>query len=922
MSQKFTSYFRHQNNNTFECKINRRTFLKLTGIGVASVSGPPIRTSLTAEVMNTANANIIIPPDKSLDPQWIQSLFARGKPAFYTGEDLRFIGMPVGGICSGQLYLGGDGTLWHWDIFNQHIKTKDRHYADPMKPSSPIDQGFAVRITSGTNLQVRQLNLTGFPDIRFRGEYPIGFVDYRDDLLPVTISLKAFSPFIPLNADDSGLPVTILQFAIKNISDQRVEFELAGWLENGVCLHSGKQFSLQARRQNHIRNESLCTILECSAIPHEATNSEGKKNLPSMKKSANHDLPLNQQSDFGTMSLALLGEQEGNRGIASLPDGHPVPAVFEHNKSPMETQVCKPFHEHLRGALIRKQSLKPDQQINITFAVAWHFPNLRLPGIQGTVGRHYATRFSSATDVINYTANNLDRLIGQTSLWHRTWYDATLPYWLLDRIAANFSILASSTCSWWANGRFYGWEGVGCCKGTCTHVWQYAHTAARLFPSLERSTRRMQDFSAGFDPKTGIILFRGGLGPNVFRVAIDGQAGTILRAYREHQMSADDVFLRDNWPKIKKATQFLIDQDGDADGVITGKQHNTLDAAYYGHNSAISSLYLAALRAAEAMAVEVGDRAFAQRLPDIYESGARHFVENLWNGEYFIHKPDPKFPKALKYGNGCFIDQVLGQSWAFQVGLGRILPEDKVRHALRSLWKYNFTLDVGPYRQVFKEGRWYAMPGEGGLIMCTWPKGRAPNVPGRIRHYGGYYNECMTGFEYQAAAHMIWEGMIQEGLAICRTIHDRYHPSKRNPFNEIECGDHYARAMASYGVFIALSGYEHHGPKGYLAFAPRLSPENFRAAFTTAEGWGTYHQKRNGNQQSHGIHLRWGKLRLNELCLAVPQQWLSVRTEIRIEDKTVAAKIIKHKPGTISLQFNPPLLLEPEQLLTISIIPA
>jgi hypothetical protein len=322
------------------------------------------------------------------------------------------------------------------------------------------------------------------------------------------------------------------------------------------------------------------------------------------------------------------------------------------------------------------------------------------------------------------------------------------------------------------------------------------------------------------------------------------------------------------------------------------------------------------------MAIEVGDRAFAQRLPDICESGARRFVENLWNGEYFIHKPDPKFPNALKYDNGCFIDQVLGQSWSFQVGLGRILPEDKVRQALRSLWKYNFTLDVGPYRQAYKEGRWYAMPGEGGLIMCTWPKGRAPNVPGKIRHYGGYYNECMTGFEYQAAAHMIWEGMTQEGLAICRTIHDRYHPSKRNPFNEIECGDHYARAMASYGVFIALCGYKYHGPKGYLAFAPRLSPENFRAAFTVAEGWGTYNQKRNGNQQSHGIHLRWGRLKLNELCIVVPEMWQSVRVKIEVDDKAVAVESAAHKSGNISLQFKPQLLLKAKQLLSIVITPA
>ena len=127
----------------------------------------------------------------------------------------------------------------------------------------------------------------------------------------------------------------------------------------------------------------------------------------------------------------------------------------------------------------------------------------------------------------------------------------------------------------------------------------------------------------------------------------------------------------------------------------------------------------------------------------------------------------------------------------------------------------------------------------------------------------------MNGFEYQVAGHMIWEGMVQEGLAITRAIHDRYHASRRNPWNEVECGDHYARAMASYGVFLAACGYEYHGPKGYLAFAPRLSPENFRAAFTTAEGWGTFSQRRERRQQRETIELKYGKLRLRTLAFDV-----------------------------------------------------
>jgi len=263
----------------------------------------------------------------------------------------------------------------------------------------------------------------------------------------------------------------------------------------------------------------------------------------------------------------------------------------------------------------------------------------------------------------------------------------------------------------------------------------------------------------------------------------------------------------------------------------------------------------------------------------------------LWNGEFFIQKPDPKFPKAVRSGTGCEIDQVFGQSWAFQVGLGRILPVDKVKSALRALWKYNFAPDVGPYRGVNKKGRWYAMPGEAGLLMCTWPNGEGEGADKRVQvGYDYYFNECMNGFEYQAAGHMLWEGLVQEGLAVTRAIHDRYHASRRNPWNEVECGDHYARSMASFGVFLAACGYEYHGPKGHLGFAPRLSPEDFRAPFTSAEGWGTFSQKREAQTQMDVIELKWGKLRLKTLAFALPENAKPGKVAVTVAGNAVAAE--------------------------------
>jgi hypothetical protein len=406
---------------------------------------------------------------------------------------------------------------------------------------------------------------------------------------------------------------------------------------------------------------------------------------------------------------------------------------------------------------------------------------------------------------------------------------------------------------------------------------------ARIFPELERDLRRRVDFGLALDPTTGVINHRG----EGYGLAVDGQAGCILRAYREHQMSPDGRMLSELWPKIKLAMQCLMKLD-DGQGMLEGPQHNTLDQPWFGKVAWLSSLYLAAARACEEMANEVGDKSFAAQCRDVAERSRRNIDAQLFNGEYYIQVPDKEHVQTVGSHDGCEIDQVFGQSWAWQVGLGRILKEENVKKALASLWKYNFTPDVGPFRKHYAAGRWYAMPGEGGLLMCSWPNGDKARVQ---QGCDSYFNECMTGFEYQVAGHLIWEGMVQEGLAVTRAIHDRYHASRRNPWNEVECGDHYARAMASYGVFLAACGYEYHGPKGYLAFAPRLSPENFRAAFTTAEGWGTFSQKRDGQTQSETIHVKWGKLRVRTLSFAVAEGGKPSKTSVTVGGKAVDNKL-------------------------------
>jgi hypothetical protein len=608
--------------------------------------------------------------------------------------------------------------------------------------------------------------------------------------------------------------------------------------------------------------------------------------------------PVEELPDFGSLVLSLTGEGASPQKTSELLAAVGQRAVKLHH----EKNITYPVTERRSAAVaVKPVILGPHGMHAFFFVLTWHFPNHEN-------GHEYANRFDDAPDVAHYVLDNWDRLTGDTAEWYKTYYEyTTLPRWLLFRLHSTVCNLATGTCQWWKNGRFWAWEGVGCCAGTCTHVWNYAHAPARLFPELERSAREMQDFGAGFDTETGLVGFRSNRA-----YAADGQCGTILKAYREHQMSADNAFLKRNWPRIKAALEYSMSRDSNGDGLIEDSQHNTFDINFEGPNTFVGSLYLAALRAGEEMAKEMDDKPFAERCRKIFASGSKLAVERQWDGEYFIQLVDLEKHPKFQYADGCLSDQLFGQGWAHQLALGYIYPAQNVNKALQSVWRYNWAPDVGPYNAVCKPERWFARPGEAGLFTCTWPK--SDYMAEGVR----YRSEVWTGIEYQVAGNMVWDGMVDEALAICYGIQERYHPAKHNPFNEVECGDHYARAMASWGVYTALAGYEYHGPKAHIGFAPKITPENFRAAFIAAEGWGTFSQKRDDKAQRESIQLRWGKLGVETLAFEIPEDFPVARITVAI-DRVVVKSQYTIKDGRIEITLVKRQVVSEDQTLTVAI---
>lgn len=827
----------------------------------------------------------VIPADKGLSPDFIKSLYVNERTV-YTGDDLKTIGMPCGGIASGQLYVRGDGSLACWWIANNAYNTGYgvRHLmnfnasAGPWKvcyqtfePFSYVDQYFELTVESKKGVQTKLLNKQGFNAIEFVGEYPVAEVHYKDSVpFPVEVSMDVFSPFIPMELKKSATPATVLKFKVKNILNKPVKVSLKGVLQNMVMRDLKATVAGKSRNRVYADDGlvGVCYDFE-----------------PADSKWGSH--PYN-----GNMSLSLLGE-----GVA---DADGSTGQLENEVSKEQTAVGN----KLDGSVSTAFELKKGEEKEIVYLLSWFFPNRPrhygdggnwtqpVPTEGPIIGNMYSNWFSSSRDVVLYLRENIRELAALTYLFRDTWYaNSTIPYWLRQRIMMPVSTLATETCQWWGDGRFWSWEGVGSCVGTCTHVWNYAQAQAYLFPELERNVRERTDFSASFQEDGGICTRNGWGG-----VHFDGQAGTVLKLYREHLLSGNNIFLSRNWEKGKRAMEFLIRQDANENGLLEGEQPNTFDISFQGANTYVGALYLASLRASETMAALMGEREFADKCHKILESGKLLSEKNLWNGEYFKQDVDLERYPVNQYANGCLSDQLFGQTWAHLLGLGYLYDERKVKAALNSVWKYNWAPDVGIHNEKFVPERTYADAGEPGLLNCTYPVSEHLNERA-VR----YRNEVWTGCEYQVAAGLIYEGRIDEGMAVVHGVHQRYQPRKHNPWNEIECGDHYARALASWGVLLALENYHYDGPRNVLGYHPQINKDDFSGFFSGADSWGTIHQRRTSAEQVNRVEVKYGRLTLSEIH--IPQHASFKNVILRVNGVKKGCDVIQGEEGQLIVRF-------------------
>lgn len=572
------------------------------------------------------------------------------------------------------------------------------------------------------------------------------------------------------------------------------------------------------------------------------------------------------------------------------------------------------------GAVAARVQLEPGQTIEVPFLLAWRYPNYyNRAGVK--MDTHYAGLWPDVRAVVREAVESLGAMREKTERFRKTLYDTTLPYWLTDCLSSQAAIIRHAGVVFRiANGDIYGWEGSnGCCQPTCTHVWGYEQTLSRLFPGLEREMRRIdykhqQRPDGGINNRTEVPSPPRPTGEQPFA---DGHASCVLKAYREALTAPDDGFLKEYWPNVKRAVDYLAQRDaatsgGEPNGVLEDDQWNTYDEALHGVTTFISGYYLAALRAGEEWARRMGDDATAARYRGIFEQGQKRLIEFCWNGEYFQqHLPGyEKLPGEV--GPGCMSDQMIGQWWAHQLGLGYLFPREMVVSSLRSIFRYNWIPDLTDWRHM---PRAFAGARDKGLIICTWPKG------GRPPHVMLYSDEVWTGIEYQVAAHMVYEGLVDEGFAIVKGARDRYDgiprpPIPRNPWNEVECGGHYARAMSSWSLLLALSGWLYDSPTGELRLGPRYTPESFRSFFCGPRAWGSVRQQRQGAAQQDEIAVEEGEITIRRLALSAPAGAEKARASV---GGKAAAATATREGETLVLAFDTPILLGRGQSLKIEL---
>ncbi|MCG8320801.1 MAG: non-lysosomal glucosylceramidase [Cytophagales bacterium] len=819
----------------------------------------------------------------------------------YKDKYLDEVAMPLGGIGTGTVSIGGRGDLRDWELMNRGALGYLPAFklVEPTISNGPFFALYYKQQSGEANVRVLEGPVSvreyygdwgadavnsGFPRFEstgFAAAYPLAQINFEHKAVPVDVRLEAFNPLVIGDADKSGIPVAVLRYVLTNNTDRPIETSVVGMVPNyiGVDGWSGepKGNYNSYRESGDIKGLYMFSEgvdpkdVNWGTMALTTTASEGITYRTSWAK-LGWNWTFREFWDDFIADGALVDHPEKTK----IEKGDSTEFIGDNLGSKSAKIKTPP------ATLAVKQTLQPGESKQVTFLLTWHFPNRRAwdhgthhaghYGGDDIVGNYYTTLYKDAWDVAEKTAGELENLEKETVNFVQTLVSSDIPDILKEAGLFNLNNLRSQTVFRTADGLPFGFEGTGSIKGTkigagkssgwgfgtCFHVWNYESTIPFLFGDLSTKFREVEFLHA--TNEEGAQSHRVALpiekGKNFKHWAADGQMGTMIKVYRDWHLSGDDAKLKEMWPYIKKAMSFAWTGiwDTDKDGVMEGSQHNTMDINYVGPNPQMAAWYLGALKAAEQMAAHLGDKAFAKECGDLYIKGRKWIDANIFNGEYYEHHIPEAASKVAQLGKGCLVDQLVGQYLAHTTGLGYVLDKDHVQTTLKSIMKYNY---VDNFNEHFNTFRSFGLGDEAGLVMASYPRGDLLDFP------FPYYTEIMTGFEYSTAAHMIYEGQIESGLKVFKAIRDRYDGYKRNPFNEGEFGHRYARAMAAWAGILAYTGFQYSAVDNTMNFNAR----NGKYFWSNGYRYGTVQISDSGREKTVILTAQNGDLTLKSLTL-------------------------------------------------------
>jgi uncharacterized protein (DUF608 family) len=774
----------------------------------------------------------------------------------YDGAHLDRISLPLGGIGAGTVGFGGRGDLRDFEVGNR-----------PAKGFRPGTAFFAIRARRGDEPPQAKLlegplgdhdfegaygstaGEHGFPRYArasFDAAYPFGQVLLEDDHLP-RVAVRGFNPLVPGDLEASSLPVAILRFDVANDESTPLDVTVAASLENFVGAN-GTLDDTGGNANEVVRADGLVGLRMTApglAPGHEAAG----------------EVVLAASTDAAASVTTRTGW-----GAAGWSEAGARLRFWDDLLEDGALDECGPGEARPIGSIAVGAVIPPQQTHTFEFLLTWVFPQRRAWAVapspfgqeDAIVGNHYAVRWPDPWQTAIAVARDLPALEERTVRAISAIVDSSAPPSIREAALFNISTLRSQTVFRTADGRFFGWEGVndreGCCSGTCTHVWGYEFATSHWFSELAWSLRETQ-YELATDER-GLMSFRVGQPLEQARnwgvAAADGQMACLVHLLHDWRLTGDDDRLRRLWPAARRSLEFAWvpgGWDADQDGVMEGAQHNTMDVEYHGPNPQMGTWYLAALQACAELADHLGEADFAAKCRELHDAGSAWLDAHLFTGSYYRHQIRPAAERVsadglvwqefeaglpedhLQLGDGVLVDQLVGQYAARVAGLGPVLDARNIRTTLDTVFARNFRPSL---REHFTNMRTFALGDEAGVLMSSYEEGKRPAQP------FPFFSEIMTGFEYTLATGHIQDGDRGKALQIIEAIRARYDGRRRSPFDEAECGHHYARAMASWSAFLAWNRFQYNAQT--RTFALELEAPAGSTFWSTGSAWGVWRQ--------------------------------------------------------------------------------